>query len=152
MMKTIIGAMAIGATLFVSGCNMTTSDSMNLTSDLPYNNFVVAAANENGIDPKFVHQIIRIESRHRPNVTGKAGEIGLMQIKLQTARGVGYTGTRSGLYDPETNIRYGVRYLGEAKRRASGDRCKAAMLYNQGVYATRFSAGAKKYCNRVISG
>jgi soluble lytic murein transglycosylase-like protein len=121
--------MVISATLFLSGCNVTTSTS---TQELPYNHFVVAAANENNISPNFVHQIIRVESRHRPNVTGKAGEIGLMQIKLQTARGMGYTGTRLGLYDPETNIRYGVRYLGEAKRRASGDRCKAAMLLQSG--------------------
>jgi soluble lytic murein transglycosylase-like protein len=152
MKNLVFGAMVISTTLFLSGCNVTTSTSMTSAKELPYNHFVVAAANENNISPNFVHQIIRVESRHRPNVTGKAGEIGLMQIKLQTARGMGYTGTRLGLYDPETNIRYGVRYLGEAKRRASGDRCKAAMYYNQGIYATRFSAGAKKYCNRVVSG
>ena len=41
-----------------------------------------------------------------------------MQIKPQTARGLGYEGGAAGLKQPETNIRYGMKYLGEAYRMA----------------------------------
>jgi hypothetical protein len=117
MRNVVFGAMVISTTLFLSGCNVTTSTSMTSAKDLPYNHFVVAAANENNISPNFVHQIIRVESRYRPNVTGKAGEIGLMQIKLQTARGMGYTGTRLGLYDPEPTF---VMELDISEKRSEG--------------------------------
>lgn len=120
--------------------------------ELPFNDLIIEKAAKHNISPSFVHRVIRVESNYNPRATGRAGEIGLMQIKLQTARGMGYRGTRQQLYDPATNIRYGVRYLAEAKRRADGDRCKAAMLYNQGIYARSFSRGAKNYCNLVNQG
>lgn len=45
------------------------------------------------------------------------GSIGLMQLLLSTARSLGYTGqagdpnTLSGLFDPQTNIHLGVKFL-----------------------------------------
>jgi soluble lytic murein transglycosylase-like protein len=82
-----------------------------------------------------VAAIIHVESKGNPNVVGRAGEIGLMQIKLQTARGLGYRGTRQGLFHPATNVRYGTAYLGLALKRARGNLCHAASLYQMGVYA-----------------
>ena len=41
----------------------------------------------------------------------------MMQIKLETARGLGYTGTAEGLLDPETNLAYAVKYLAGRSRR-----------------------------------
>ena len=37
------------------------------------------------------------------------GNYGLMQIRLGTARGVGYSGDAKGLLDPDTNLTYAVR-------------------------------------------
>ena len=37
-----------------------------------------------------------------------------MQIKLATARGLGYTGDAAGLRDPDTNLTYGIKYLAGA--------------------------------------
>ena len=37
-----------------------------------------------------------------------------MQIKPATARMIGYRGTTKALYDPETNIRWGMQYLAMA--------------------------------------
>lgn len=36
---------------------------------------------------------------------------GLIQILYQTAKGLGYTGTPEGLYDVDTNVKYGTLYL-----------------------------------------
>ena len=60
-----------------------------------------------------VHRVIVRESRYQAPLVGRGGAIGLMQIKLATARGLGYTGTAEGLRDPDTNLTYG----GEISRR-----------------------------------
>ena len=60
--------------------------------------------------------VITIESNYRPNIVGSAGEIGLMQIKPATARMMGYSGSAKGLFDPDTNIKYGMKYLAMAQQ------------------------------------
>lgn len=81
-----------------------------------------------------VAAIIHVESGGNPRTVGRRGEIGLMQIKPETARSVGYRGTRRGLFDPATNVRYGTAYLNIALDRAHGNICQAASLYNSGVF------------------
>jgi membrane-bound lytic murein transglycosylase MltF len=39
----------------------------------------------------------------QPKARGRNGEIGLLQIKPQTARAMGYKGSAKDLYDPQTN-------------------------------------------------
>ena len=39
-----------------------------------------------------------------------------MQIKPATARMMGYSGSTNGLFDPETNIKFGMKYLAKAHR------------------------------------
>nr|MCH9663120.1 lytic transglycosylase domain-containing protein [Gammaproteobacteria bacterium] len=72
--------------------------------------------------------VVLQESSFRPNVTGAAGEIGLMQLKCQTARGLGYKGSCDDLYDPDTNLHYGLRYLKKALNKGS------VAYYNAGIY------------------
>jgi soluble lytic murein transglycosylase-like protein len=73
------------------------------------------------------------ESRYRPQVVSK-GNYGMMQIKLATARGLGYTGTAQGLLDPETNLTYAVKYLSGAYRAANGNHDRAVRYYAGGYY------------------
>jgi soluble lytic murein transglycosylase-like protein len=65
---------------------------------------------------------------------GRGGSIGLMQIKLATARGLGYTGTAEGLRDPNTNLTYAVKYLAGAYRAANGNNDRAVSYYASGYY------------------
>jgi soluble lytic murein transglycosylase-like protein len=69
-----------------------------------------------GLDPADVLAFIAVESSFRPNAYRYEAKLrdasyGLMQILYKTARGIGYDGPPEGLYDPETNIRFGMRYL-----------------------------------------
>jgi soluble lytic murein transglycosylase-like protein len=96
---------------------------------------ILAAAPAEAASRSLVAAIIHVESGGNPRTVGRAGEIGLMQIKMQTARSVGYNGSRRGLFDPATNIRYGTAYLNIALRRTHGNACQAATLFNAGVYA-----------------
>jgi len=57
-----------------------------------------------------------------------------MQIKLATARGLGYTGDAQGLRDPNTNLTYGVKYLAGAYRAADGDHNRTMHYYASGYY------------------
>lgn len=53
---------------------------------------------------------MRRESGYNARAVGRAGEIGLVQIKLPTARGLGFRGSREALFEPRTNLTYGMRY------------------------------------------
>jgi soluble lytic murein transglycosylase-like protein len=57
-----------------------------------------------------------------------------MQIKLATARSLGYTGDAAGLRDPNTNLTYAVKYLAGAYRAANGDHNRAVHYYAAGYY------------------
>jgi soluble lytic murein transglycosylase-like protein len=92
---------------------------------------------------------VQIESNFRPTVKGKAGEIGLMQVKPATARLMGYEGPDYGLYDPETNIRYGMKYLAGAHERGGGKICGTILKYNAGHSAKRMNPVSKRYCDKV---
>ena len=87
--------------------------------------------------------VVLQESSFRPNVTGAAGEIGLMQLKCQTARGIGYKGACEELYDPDTNLHYGLRYLRKALNRGS------VAYYNAGIYAKKLPEAALNYADSV---
>lgn len=88
-----------------------------------------AAAND--LPLALVHRVIRRESDYNPRCI-YAGNYGLMQIRLGTARSLGYTGTIEGLLDPDTNMTYAVRYLAGAYRVAGGDEDRAVALYARG--------------------
>jgi soluble lytic murein transglycosylase-like protein len=99
-----------------------------------YDALVAAHASANGVPAALVHRVIVRESRYQPKLIGRGGTIGLMQIKLATARGLGYSGDAEGLRDPDTNLAYGVKYLAGAYRAANGDHARAIHLYAAGYY------------------
>jgi soluble lytic murein transglycosylase-like protein len=99
-----------------------------------YDALVSTHAMANGVPEALVHRVIVRESRYRPQLVGRGGAIGLMQIKLATARGLGYTGTAEGLRDPNTNLTYAVKYLAGAYRAANGDHSRAVAYYASGYY------------------
>jgi hypothetical protein len=81
-----------------------------------------------------VHRVIMRESRYQPGLVGRGGAIGMMQIKLATARGLGYTGDAAGLRDPDTNLTYAVKYLAGAYHAANGDHDRAVRYFAGGYY------------------
>jgi soluble lytic murein transglycosylase-like protein len=99
-----------------------------------YAEMVAAHARAEGVPELLVHRVIMRESRYQPGLIGRGGTIGLMQIKLATARGVGYTGTAAGLRDPETNLTCAVKYLSGAYRAANGDHARAIRYFAGGYY------------------
>ncbi len=118
-----------------------------------YNALVATHAQANGLPEVLVHRVIVRESRYQPHLIGRGGTIGLMQIKLATARGLGYTGDAAGLRDPNTNLTYAVKYLAGAYRAANGDQNRAVSYYASGYYyaakAHRLAGSRHEHANRV---
>jgi len=89
-----------------------------------YDTLIEDAASRYGLDPLLVRAIIKRESNFRPQVLGKKGEIGLMQVTPVVGRE--YAARRGGeavdlkkLCDPRLNIEVGSWYLSKAMRRYS---------------------------------
>ena len=85
------------------------------------------------VPESLVRRVIKRESGGRPHVISK-GNYGLMQIRLGTARGMGYRGDVRGLLDADTNMTYAVKYLAGAYRVAGGNHDRAVALYAGGYY------------------
>jgi soluble lytic murein transglycosylase-like protein len=101
-----------------------------------------------GVPFALADAIVRVESRYNPRASNK-GNYGLMQIRHQTARGMGYGGSASGLLDAETNARFGMKYLAQAYRMTGGDTCRTVMKYQSGHMATQMSGANRAYCSKV---
>ena len=87
----------------------------------------------NNLPEDLVRRVIKRESGGNPRVVS-AGNYGLMQIKLATARSMGYTGSAAGLLDADTNMTYAVKYLAGAYRVANGNTNRAVHYYAAGYY------------------
>lgn len=72
---------------------------------------------------------------------------GLMQIRVDTARALGFRGTPKDLLDADTNLTYAVAYLANAYRVAGRDEKRAVMLYARGYY---YEAKRKKMLDSLI--
>lgn len=114
-----------------------------------YRTLVSSFAREYGVPVDLAHAIVTVESNYHPKAQGSAGEVGLMQIKPATARGMGYKGPKHGLFHPETNVRYGMKYLATAYRLGGKTTCGAVLKYNAGHGAKRMNPISSAYCAKV---
>jgi soluble lytic murein transglycosylase-like protein len=109
---------------------------------------VASHASANAVPEALVHRVIARESRYQAHLVGRGGTIGLMQIKLATARGLGYTGDAQGLRDPNINLMYGIKYLAGAYHAANGNHDRAMHYYASGYY----QAAKRARLERVTAG
>jgi soluble lytic murein transglycosylase-like protein len=123
---------------------------LSQTNYTPYGTFdntsgmAVAQAGTAGLPASLVARVIRRESGGNPHAV-HAGNYGLMQIRLSTARAMGYTGSAAGLLDPQTNMTYALRYLAGAYRAAGGNENRAVALYSRGYYYRAKAQGFSPY-------
>lgn len=98
-----------------------------------YDDFIAHQAEIHGVPEPLVHRIVMRESRYHPGLVHHHC-FGLMQIKYETARAMGYKGAASGLLDPHVNLTYAVPYLANAYRLADADEDRATALFSAGYY------------------
>jgi soluble lytic murein transglycosylase-like protein len=114
-----------------------------------YRTLIKNEAMKNGLPPDIADAVTAIESGYDPGAIGGAGEIGLMQVRPETAAMLGFNGDLAELARPDVNIHYGVTYLGQAWRLAEGDLCRALMKYRAGHGEEIMSALSMAYCGRA---
>lgn len=113
------------------------------------NKLIAKHAKANGVPVKLARAVVQVESNYNPAARGAVGEVGLMQLRPRTARGIGYKGSMKKLHNPDTNLKYGMKYLGEAYRRGGKTTCGAILKYNAGHYAKRMNKTSARYCKKV---
>ncbi|HJT21435.1 MAG TPA: transglycosylase SLT domain-containing protein [Nitrospira sp.] len=93
-----------------------------------------------GVDPYLIAAIIREESQYDLKAVSRVGAIGLMQVMPATANNVAQRAGippvgREDLFDQETNIRIGVRYVEQLMEQFSGNLVYTVAAYNAGPLA-----------------
>ena len=93
---------------------------------------VFDASLREGIDPELAFRLVRLESEFNQRAVSKVGALGLTQLMPSTAvlfeKGV----NREKLFQPETNLRIGFRYLRTLLDMYKGNVRLALLAYNRG--------------------
>jgi soluble lytic murein transglycosylase-like protein len=99
-----------------------------LSGDCDLDWIIFRAGEREGVDPRFIHAVIKQESKYDPHAVSPVGARGLMQMMPATAK-------RFGLKDPEdavANVEAGTKYLKWLLKRFDGDVSLALAGYNAG--------------------
>ena len=113
------------------------------------------AAREEGIDPDLAFRLVYVESRFEERALSPVGAMGLTQLMPRTADYLQPGISEEEIYDPETNLRLGFRYLGTLLKEYDGRVPDALHAYNRGpgtVDRIRARGGdpANGYADKVL--
>jgi len=103
-----------------------------------YKEEVERAAENYSVDPYLIYSVIKQESKFKADASSAKGASGLMQLLPTTAQEVAVSinsidETNFDIYDAETNIYIGVKYLSELIERYDGNIYIAIAAYNAGM-------------------
>jgi hypothetical protein len=107
---------------------------------VPYASIIDAAAAREGVDPRLVRAVIKVESAYQAEARSRKGAMGLMQLMPDTARRYAV----SNPYDPGANVDAGVKHLKMLLGRFDGV-ALALAAYNAGEAAVERFRGIPPY-------
>jgi hypothetical protein len=110
-----------------------------------YDAMIEKAAREQNLDASFVSALIRAESNYEPRAVSRKGARGLMQLMPATAKRLSVRKP----FDPESNLRGGVRYLRELVDRFGHRPELVLAAYNAGEGAVETYGGVPPYRETV---
>jgi soluble lytic murein transglycosylase-like protein len=102
---------------------------------------VERVSEEHGLDFKLVDALVTVESGYNPSAVSHKGAQGLMQLMPDTARRLDVDDP----FDPEQNVRGGIRELDRLIGRYSGNLQLALAAYNAGEGAVERYRGIPPY-------
>jgi soluble lytic murein transglycosylase-like protein len=133
MTRLLSIAALLSVLMFATGAKVSPSQ-YKRAEVVTFEEFLHARAAHYGIADSVAFGLIRTESNWKVWARGKAGEVGLTQLLLSTARKI--TGnhklTRKQLFDPFTNVELGLFYLASLRDKFHGNMKLALAAYNQG--------------------
>lgn len=103
----------------------------------PYQEIVEKYAYKYKIDVDLAASVINKESKFQSKAVSHRGALGLMQLMPDTAEWIAdeleeKDFSLEKLYDPETNIRFGIWYLASLKKEFKNNECLVLAAYNAG--------------------
>ena len=136
-MKTVLCALALTPFLLAGCATPPAAPTPSVEAEAPPKNAlderIAYYARAYDVPESLIRRSIQRESGYNP--AARHGPFwGLMQLRLETARGVGYRGPAHGLLDADANLKYGVAYLANAYLVAGGNPDRALALYASGFY------------------
>ena len=116
---------------------------------------IAHAARSEGIDPELAFRLVRVESDFRERAVSPVGARGLTQLMPATAAELQPGITTEQIFERDTNLRLGFRYLRWLLKVYDGDVEEALHAYNRGpgtVKRVRDRGGdpANGYADRVL--
>ena len=120
--------------VFAPSVNATTPQVETIPEDIPLSGdcdldwIIYHAGEKAGVDPRFIHAVIKQESRYNPKAVSHVGAQGLMQMMPATAKRFGLKDP----FDPAANVEAGTKYLKFLLKRFNGDVSLALAGYNAG--------------------
>jgi len=119
-----------------------------------YNKMIRVVAKSVGIEPEFLHAIVRAESNYNPKARSHVGAAGFTQLMPATAREMGV----KNRYNPVANLYGGARYLRYLLKFFKQNRKLAVAGYNAGPFAVKRHGykvppyrETRKYVKKVLS-
>jgi soluble lytic murein transglycosylase len=120
---------------------------------------ILDSSRRHRLDPLFVVALIQTESGFSPDIRGRHGELGLMQIREETGREIArkqklpFNG-RSSLRDPVQNIRLGTAYVASLRNTFQDRALLYIAAYNMGAGNVRSAVSRqvwpKDYSGRIM--
>ena len=118
-----------------------------------FDELIERISREEGVDSKLIKSIIKVESDFQPDAVSVAGAMGLMQLMKATADMYNV----SDPFDPEENVRAGVRHFKYLLGELNNDIPLALAAYHAGLAAVRRNhripriKSTMDYVNRVMT-
>jgi soluble lytic murein transglycosylase-like protein len=109
---------------------MANSTRYQIPSDLSASIYDIALSE--GIDPALGYQLVKIESGFKSTARSRMDAFGFTQLQVATARFYQPGVTQRDLYDRDTNLRIGFRFLNDLLERFHYDVHLALLAYNRG--------------------
>jgi soluble lytic murein transglycosylase-like protein len=119
---------------------LTFSSRYRVAADIAASVYDIALAE--GIEPELAFRLVRVESEFNEKATSPVGAVGLTQLMPSTARYFQKGITKNQLYDRETNLRLGFRYLRTLINEYDGNLKLALLVYNRGPAAVERARAA----------
>jgi len=101
---------------------------------MPLAQAIFDAAEAEGVEPEIAYGLVKTESTFRERAVSHVGARGLTQVMPRTARWLMPEEIRSAdqLFEPQTNLKVGFRYLRYLLDKYEGDVRLALLAYNRG--------------------
>ena len=119
----------------------TIPEDIPLSGDCDLDWIIFRAGEKAGIDPRFIHAVIKQESKYDSKAVSPVGARGLMQMMPATAERFGLKDP----FDPAANVEAGTKYLKWLLKRFDGDVSLALAGYNAGEGAVDKYKGVPPY-------